>query len=204
MPEPAPDLITKIDSVGLAGQSSLAFVGQQGVGSTLQIEERPGQIRIQWGRSDYALTLSLLGLFGPGMLTLYGIRPSSVHLPGSGYFAFALPVFSVVLTVLFVGRLWAFFANRRVIEVVAAGISLMEGRRIVRTISTGQIQSLTIDIYQYLLSSSEHIQRKTIPNYILTARLTNGGFEALCVTSDQSQLDRVRTGVGRLLRLTPP
>ena len=167
MPEPTPRIVTKIDSVGLGGQSSLAFVGQQGVGSALQIEERPGQIRIQWGRSDYALTLSLLGLFGPGMLTLYGVRPASVHLPGSGYFAFALPMFSVVLTILFVSRLWALLANRRVIEVVAAGINLIEGRHTIRTIARGQIQSLTIDIYQYLMSSSEYIQRKTIPNYIL-------------------------------------
>ena len=99
--------------------------------------------------------------------------------------------------------MWAFLANRRVIEVVAEGISLMEGRRIGRTIVTEQIRSLTIDIYQYLLSSSDHIQRKTIPNYILTARLTNGGFEPLCVSSTQSQIDRVRTGLDRLLRLTP-
>ena len=112
-------------------------------------------------------------------------------------------MFSVVLTIQFVSRLWAFFANRRVIEVVAEGINLIEGRRIIRTIARGQIQSLTIDIYQYLMSSSDLIQRKTIPNYVLTARLTNCGFEPLCVTSAQSQIDRVRTGVDRLLRLTP-
>ena len=192
---------TKIDSVNHAGQSSLAFVGQQGLGSVLRIDERSDHIRVQWARSGYALTLSMLAVWGPGLGALLFFRPQAVHLPSAGYFAYALPATAIVLTILLATGLRAFLFHRRALDISASGITLLEGRQTIRTINQSALQSLTIDTSQYLLSASQSIRHQLIPNYILSAQLKAGSTEALCISSSQSQIEQLRAAIVRLLHL---
>ena len=192
---------TKIDSVDQAGQSSLAFVGQQGLGADLDIDERSDHIRVQWARRGYALTLSMLALLGPGLCAMFFIRPQAVHLPSVGYFSYALPAMAIVLSILFVTRLRAFLFRRRALDICASGITLLEGRQTVRTIDRSALQSLTIDTSQYLLSASQSIRHQLVPNYILSAQLKTGSTEALCISSNQSQIEQLRASIVHLLHL---
>lgn len=179
---------------------SLGFVGSEGVGTRLGIVEAPrGRIRVEWAVVNYIFVIVGLALSGPGLGLLLAMRQGThpIPLPMLGL----LSAFVAGATVLLAWWTRKALRRRPALDITRDAIVLALGTTVERRIAQRDIDGLRIEPHSYV--SSEDGPASAHPNFILTARLTDGSDVRLCISDNREQVDSLKARIRSVMFLGP-
>jgi len=185
----------KKSGITIQDRPNLGYVGSEGLGSRLRIEDRWEAICVEWSRTDYAVVILVTGFFGPGIVLLYMLQRKKFN-------PMPLPVAVGVATLVglafycFVRQVRTYLWARPALRVTSSQIEFLRGGKPVRTILRQQLKSLSVQMHTYHDSDGD-----PHPNYILTAQSLDGALERLCISHGKQQIEHLMALIGTRMGL---
>ena len=171
------------------------FVGLGGTGNTITIERQADRIICRLSGWTYALVLSALLIFGPGLLMLLWLRPvGTIDLAKQPVFLAALilliPLISCVLFV-------SFLLQQHRFEVVPAlGIIVFYKR--VWGASDFSVPFSSIERLEIVEEWYRPSRGAPTKNYVLCARCLDGSDVDLCLSTKEALIRSLQTEIEQL------
>ena len=188
---------------GFASDGSQPWIGVQGQGLRLKIEQKSDAIRVRWALANYLFVIIAMFVFGPGFTMMFVLFPEKISKGVPVPVWIMVGCFMLLAYVVFANQLRELLFEEPMFDVTIEAVVLLKGSTEIERIRVRDIKSLTIEKSSFLSKSSKRSQGRWIDNYTLIVLLENGGTKRLCITDYKEQVEQLKLQMQTKLRLTP-